>query len=190
MSPDLQEKQIGLCRHLAVPDISPWSWMSQKDFQAWARDNDSARPLSTEGLEPLPGWDTCLASDLPRAAKSAEALAGGIPVKQYPSLREVPFSRIPSPAPLPKGFFLFLSRLAWFFNLGNSEGRNGTFQRAEQAARFMDGLPQPRVLAVTHGFFMHALASELRRLGYSGRIPVTPEYGRVYVFSRKKKETV
>ena len=182
---DQTTKRIGLCRHFSIPDASSWKLMTAKCFNEWIRFNEKVHPEEGHPSSPLTGWDVCFTSDLPRAKETALVLASSIPVHIHSTLREVPFAPFHLPLILPKGTWLLLSRLHWLMGNKILENRKETFNRAEKAIELLEKASENNTLVVTHGFFMHVLIKKLRSLGYEGRIPLYPEYGKVYVFEKK-----
>jgi len=181
-SPELK-KTIGICRHFAFKDKSDWALMSAKGFNKWIEWNKSVFPDTTL-RHPLKGWDICLTSDLNRAKKTACMIVKDTPVKKEPLLREVPFYHLNIPLILPKGAWLFLSRLFWLLGLSASdiETKKQVKERAKKVSRILNKKKEKKILVITHGFFAHFLCCELKRLGFKGAIPAVPEYGKIYLF--------
>lgn len=176
---------LGLCRHFAFKDVSDWKLMSSRDFRDWIFWNENILPEENSGAS-LEGWDICFSSDLPRAKKTAEVLSRTIPLHIDAAFREIPFHPFSIPLILPKGAWLFLSRLIWLTGFRGSliEPKQKSLLRAKKAARFLSEKKESKILVVTHGFFMHLLTRELRCLDFSGSVPTVPKYGKIYMFTR------
>ena len=178
-------KRIGLCRHFPIPDVSSWKLMSSQKYREWIDFNKKILPEETFSTA-LNGWDICFSSDLPRAKKTAEVLASSIPVHYQNLLQEVAFHPFDLPLVLPKGAWLLISRLYWYFGGNAIETKKGSFLRAAAAADLLEKREENHILVITHGFFMHCLIKKLIPLGYKGSIPPYPEYGKVYLFEKNE----
>ncbi|MCK5706611.1 MAG: histidine phosphatase family protein [Candidatus Aureabacteria bacterium] len=179
-------KKIALCRHFPIPTISSWKFLSTNKFNDWIEKNKSVLPEETDSFSPLKAWDKCLSSDLPRAKKTASVLASNTIIEHTDILREVPFIPFSFPFILPFGAWLLLSRLRWLLIKNNKlETKQASLKRASIAIDLVFSQKENNILVVSHGFFIHLLSKELKKRGFEGSHPTTPEYGVPYVFEKK-----
>lgn len=180
--------KIGLARHYLIPHDRT-AILDAAGFAAWCGWYDEAsapiRPADTGHA-----WDLCWTSDLPRASRTAASLYRAEPC-ETPLLREVPFGAVSSRGRLPLLAWQALARIAWWRgHASQPETRDDTRVRAVRviesvlADERLAHLPDARVLIVAHGLILHVLATELRRRGFRGRLPLRPAGGVAYELER------
>ncbi|PYP78884.1 MAG: hypothetical protein DMD35_10385 [Gemmatimonadetes bacterium] len=180
--------KIALARHHLVPHRRT-AFVDAAGFSAWCAWYDAAcAPVLPD--TPSTDWDLCWTSDLPRAKRTAECLHDAVAC-ETPLLREVPFGVVASGGTLPLMVWQGLARIAWWSgHASQPETRRQTRARAAAVADVVLGddrlahRPDARVLIVAHGLFMHVLATELRRRGFRGGLPLRPAGGVPYELVR------
>ena len=152
-------------------------WIDIRGFVKWRRAYETAGivtgdapPRDLVALAARAG--SIVASDLRRAIESAERLAPGREVVISSLLRE----RVPKP-PALRGFRLPLIGWAlaygvrWLYRQMTSRRHvpAGELQRADDAARWLDGLASKNelIVVVTHASFRPLVAMSLEQLGWS-----------------------
>lgn len=176
--------RIGLARHFPVPHRRA-ERVHAEGFARWAAWYDTTESLAVRVDGESRPWDSCWSSDLARARLTAARLHDG-PVTETPLLREVPFGPVsPLDVALPLWAWQAVARVAWAVeHPSQPEGRSETRRRARDTVQaLLDARDGERVLVVAHGFYMHALAAELRRRGFRGRVPLRPVGGAIYEFA-------
>ncbi|ASS74256.1 phosphoglycerate mutase [Tumebacillus algifaecis] len=177
--------KIGLVRHFRVKKEYPTQLVTPSEVTKWLdeyefTDIDPA-PADLGGID----WGHCYASDLPRAAQTAEIIYDG-PITKLAGLREVR----PNPVTtrnikLPFMMWGLLVRVAWLLN-----HKSQPELRTEIEARLAGVLDHiieqgdEDVLIVSHAACMMFMQKELRKRGFSGPKLGTPQNGKLYVFER------
>jgi broad specificity phosphatase PhoE len=126
-----------------------------------------------------------LSSDLPRAAETAEAIAGGSQAIAFnPLFREVPNTRIGrgllGKLWAPADIWAFVRRCCWIMGIGECpEMPRDAWSRASTATVeiLKRGARQKDVILVSHGWFLTVLALHLRWRGLIERGPLLPRVG-------------
>jgi broad specificity phosphatase PhoE len=177
--------EIGVVRHFPVPHRR-YKWVTGKGFDEWIKWYDNEAEVKVlQSPEITDSWDYCYCSDMRRARITASTLYK-MDIVTRQDLREVPFAVFPFFLPLPVMAWKVLSRLGWWAYMGfQTESRDKSLKRSREVINsILKSHSGDRVLLVTHGFFMQYINKELLRSGFKGHIPIHPEGGSVYIFSR------
>lgn len=144
-------------------------------MEAWRTAYDAAGVLEVsappDALVRLAGEAAhVVASDLPRAVASAGRLAAGREIGTSALLREIPLAIPRWPTRLPLRAWGVLIGLGWGYRImRHTDATAAERARVAEAAEWLAGLAAggSMVLAVTHGAFRRALASQLLALGWT-----------------------
>jgi len=180
---------LGVARHFPVSH-NRFKVMNAQEFSHWIHWYDQeAQTTVLPFPEVSQDWDVCYCSNLERAVITASALYRK-PILFREALREVPFAPVLFPWPLPLMIWKILSRLGWWLDLPHQvETRMATRKRAESVlADIVNNHPGQRVLLITHGFFMQCLRRQVRELGFAGQMPLHPQGGTIYRFTREQTD--
>lgn len=170
---------IYFLRHFKVKDNSK-SWLNSEEFNQWVKSYDTFE-LEYNSVVLPKNIDKIYVSSQNRAIKSADFL--NLNYKINDLLVEVPIkSFIYSKFKLPKWLWLFVGRLAWFFNLKQLETKEETNERIENFIQNLD--MNSNILIISHGFFMILLLKKLKKIGYRGDIPRRIGNGKVYILEK------
>lgn len=170
---------IYFLRHFKVKDNSK-SWLNSEEFNQWVKSYDTFE-LEYNSVVLPKNIDKIYVSSQNRAIKSADFL--NLNYKINDLLVEVPIkSFIYTRFKLPKWLWLFVGRLAWFFNLKQLETKEETNERIENFIQNLD--MNSNILIISHGFFMILLLKKLRKIGYRGDIPRRIGNGKVYILEK------
>jgi len=176
--------EIGLMRHYRVKLAPPSKrFVPADEAMRWYADYDEA-PIEL-GEADLGGaaWERCVASDLPRAYGTAEAIFSGA-VERREELREVPLPIPRSRIKLPHAWWAVYARLSQRLDAG----ARADIRLAEERIRALfDELlagPERRILIVSHGALMMLMRAELVRRGFRGPAIGYPRHGKLYRFER------
>ena len=170
---------IYFLRHFKVKDSSS-SWLNSNEFDKWVKDYDTFE-LEYSDIVLSKNIDKIYVSSQNRAIKSADFL--NLNYKINDLLVEVPIkSFIYTKFKLPKWLWLFVGRLAWFFNLKQLETKEETNERIENFIQNLD--MNSNILIISHGFFMILLLKKLKKIGYRGDIPRRIGNGKVYILEK------
>lgn len=175
--------KIGLIRHFKVKRGFPGKMMlKQSELFQWL---DEYEKSDIEAGEPDLGgvdWKRCYASDIPRAAKTAEIIYKGN-IVQTPKLREiVPRPFFTQDLRLPFLVWPLLVKLAWMTNHDSQETRSGIEQRVANIIGEILAQGKEDALIVSHGAIMMFLRKELLARGFKGPKFGTPDNGKLYLF--------
>jgi len=164
-----------LIRHGRSAHVNGVGWIDAAGVRHWLAAYDAAG-IAAEDTPPagltrqVAGAEFLVASDLARAIESAERLAAGRPVLHSPLLRETAVD-VPAWVPLrwPVSVWLTCSRLQFGYRI--LRGIDAPVQerrRVASAAKWLTRLADEGspVVAVTHGFFRHLLATHLVASGW------------------------
>jgi len=170
---------IYFLRHFKVKDNSK-SWLNSEEFNQWVKSYDTFE-LEYNSVVLPKNIDKIYVSSQNRAIKSADFL--NLNYKINDLLVEVPIkSFIYTRFKLPKWLWLFVGRLAWFFNLKQLETKEETNERIENFIQNLD--MNSNILIISHGFFMILLLKKLKKIGYRGDIPRRIGNGKVYILEK------
>lgn len=170
---------IYFLRHFKVKDNSK-SWLNSEEFNQWVKSYDTFE-LEYNSVVLPKNIDKIYVSSQNRAIKSADFL--NLNYKINDLLVEVPIkSFINTKFKLPKWLWLFVGRLAWFFNLKQLETKEETNERIENFIQNLD--MNSNILIISHGFFMILLLKKLKKIGYRGDIPRRIGNGKVYILEK------
>lgn len=187
--------KIGLLRHFKTDHHFPRRCNSDTyNSEYWRYEKSSILPVPPENIPDTSDYDICFASTAPRAIETAEQVFR-FPdeIVTTPELIEVPLQTLfRSRFRLSMKFWHLINRMAWGFNSKKMpETRAQTKKRARQiiSKLLMNPLmdKEKNILLVTHGFFMVALQSELKRRGFKGQEFIRPEHGTLYQFEKTKE---
>jgi len=176
--------EIGLVRHFRVRLALPAKRLVAMDEVVRWFDAYDAAPIES-GAADLGGvaWERCVASDLPRAYGTAEAIFPGA-VERRAELREIPLSLPRTRIKLPFAWWAVCARLSYSFD---AEARAELRRAEERVGALFDELlagPERRILIVSHGALMMLMRAELARRGFRGPRIVYPRNGKLYRFAR------
>lgn len=170
---------IYFLRHFKVKDNSK-SWLNSEEFNQWVKSYDTFE-LEYNSVVLPKNIDKIYVSSQNRAIKSADFLNLNYKINNL--LVEVPIkSFIYTKFKLPKWLWLFVGRLAWFFNLKQLETKEETNERIENFIQNLD--MNSNILIISHGFFMILLLKKLKKIGYRGDIPRRIGNGKVYILEK------
>lgn len=170
---------IYFLRHFKVKDNSK-SWLNSEEFNQWVKSYDTFE-LEYNSVVLPKNIDKIYVSSQNRAIKSADFL--NLNYKINDLLVEVPIkSFIYTKFKLPKWLWLFVGRLAWFFNLKQLETKEETNERIENFIQNLD--MNSNILIISHGFFMILLLKKLKKIGYRGDIQRRIGNGKVYILEK------
>jgi broad specificity phosphatase PhoE len=170
---------IYFLRHFKVKDNSK-SWLNSEEFNQWVKSYDTFE-LEYNSVVLPKNIDKIYVSSQNRAIKSADFL--NLNYKINDLLVEVPIkSFIYTRFKLPKWLWLFVGRLAWFFNLKQLETKEETNERIENFIQNLD--MNSNILIISHGFFMILLLKKLKKIGYRGDIRRRIGNGKVYILEK------
>ena len=170
---------IYFLRHFKVKDNSK-SWLNSEEFNQWVKNYDTFE-LEYNSVVLPKNIDKIYVSSQNRAIKSADFL--NLNYKINDLLVEVPIkSFIYTKFKLPKWLWLFVGRLAWFFNLKQLETKEETNERIENFIQNLD--MNSNILIISHGFFMILLLKKLKKIGYRGDIQRRIGNGKVYILEK------
>ncbi len=180
-------EQIALCRHYPYDYSSDWVFMSSEKYNQWIDWGEKEKPFIINKRNEK--FEICYTSPLPRALETAKQISPEN-IRILKELREIPFRKFHIPIlKLPKIFWQFLSRLFWFLNIKKNtpETIKETKKRAEHAVKKIIGSSgkSKKILIISHGFFLNFIEKELRKMNYTGNMPTTPEYGKLYTYKLK-----
>ena len=171
---------IYFLRHFKVKDNSK-SWLNSEEFNQWVKSYDTFE-LEYNSVVLPKNIDKIYVSSQNRAIKSADFL--NLNYKINDLLVEVPIkSFIYTKFKLPKWLWLFVGRLAWFFNLKQLETKEETNERIENFIQNLD--MNSNILIISHGFFMMLLVKKLKKIGYTENISTKMSNGKVYILENK-----
>lgn len=183
--------RIGLLRHFPVVDGFPRGWRTSEELLAWLESYDRGEVMIGEfdlgGIE----WNVCVASDLPRARVTAEAVFRGGEIELTSLLREGRFASFGTGRlRLPVKLWEWVLRVAWLTGhrtqrACRDELRERVRMMAERLAKRAEEERQD-TLVVSHAGVMLYLSEELRRRGFIGPKMGIARHARVYVFDRKE----
>jgi broad specificity phosphatase PhoE len=171
--------RIILVRHGPSAHVHPGGVIDRLGVERW-RDAYDAAGIQTVGEPPGPVVQMAaeathiVASDLPRAIRSAERLAPQRPIHLSELLRESSIAIPHWPTRLPLHAWGMLMHLGWMYGVARGSDAYGPDRdRAVAAAELLAGLVADgsTALVVTHGVFRRLIAQQLVGRGWasSGR---------------------
>lgn len=171
---------IYFLRHFKVKDNSK-SWLNSEEFNQWVKSYDTFE-LEYNSVVLPKNIDKIYVSSQNRAIKSADFL--NLNYKINDLLVEVPIkSFIYTKFKLPKWLWLFVGRLAWFFNFKQIENKKETDKRVEDFIKNLD--INSNILIISHGFFMMLLIKKLKKSAYTGNISKSIKNRETYVLQKE-----
>ncbi|MDO3676677.1 histidine phosphatase family protein [Paenibacillus ehimensis] len=175
--------KVGLVRHYKVKKEYPSQFLiSAKELDQWFAEYDESDielgQTDLGGIE----WNRCYASDMPRAARTAEHIFDGT-ITQWKTLREVSPPSFRTKVRLPLMMWAVLIKTAWFMAPRSMPESLGHVRKRADAVldeifRQGDG----NVLIVSHAALMMTMRKALLARGFRGPKYDTPENGKLYVF--------
>ncbi|MFC3885142.1 histidine phosphatase family protein [Bacillus songklensis] len=178
--------KIGLVRHFKVKRGYPEKrFVTQKELFQWLDEYEASDIEVGETSLGSIEWKRCFASDLPRAAKTAETIYDGNIIKMK-ELREVQiYPLFKRDIKLPFLLYPILIRMAWLLKHKSQLERKADVEKRVKAI-LDDILSQSdeNILIVSHGALMMFMRKELLKRGFKGPKMKTPENGKLYVFEK------
>ncbi len=167
--------RIVLVRHGPSAHVDTRGSIDRDALQRWRDAYDAAGILADarppEALVRLASDAThVIASDLPRAIRSAERLAPERAIEVSDLLRESPLAIPRWPTRLPLMAWAMLIHIAWSYRIGRGTDESESDRaRAAAAADWLIGMVGDRSTAVvvTHGVFRRLLARHLSLRGWA-----------------------
>lgn len=174
-------KKIYLLRHFKVIDGCDKRVFNSHEIDVWV-DRYDTFDLDFFGVE-LPHIDEVFTSELSRAKRSAQYL--NLTYKSTDLLNEVSAKAfIDTKFKFPKMLWLLIGRMYWSFGwVKRSEKREETYERAKEVVDLLLKSNSKSIMTISHGFFMHIIAKELKKRGFNGIIDNHPKNGKIYMFS-------
>lgn len=176
--------KIGLVRHFKVKKGFPNNFLVTPDeVNQWVEEYDATD--IEEGEVDLGGvdWKRCYASDLPRAARTAELIYSGN-IIQTEKLREVrPYPFFAGKIKLPMIVWGILVKVAWMIDHKSQVERTADINKRIGAV--LDEIlaqGDDDVLIVGHAACMMFMRQELIRRGFKGKNTGTPKNGKLYIY--------
>jgi broad specificity phosphatase PhoE len=159
--------------------------LTSRELHQWLDEYDASDVEPTDVDLGATRWDSCYASPLYRAYKTAETIYDG-EVIQMEALREVrPDPILNNDVRLPFIAWPLLLRLAWFVNhASQTEGRADVERRVANVLDDILARGGQEILIVSHGGIMAFLRKELLRRGYFGPKFGIAENATLYVFEK------
>ncbi len=175
-------KKIYLLRHFRVLDISDKKVFNSKEIDIWVERYDTF-DLDFHSVD-LPQIDEVITSELERAKRSAQHL--NLTYKSTNLLNEVSAKAcIDTKLKFPKILWLIIGRVYWSLGLvKRSEKKEETLERAKKVVDIFLASDARNIMAVSHGFFMIVLVSELKKRGFEGNMDIHPKNGKLYSFAK------
>jgi broad specificity phosphatase PhoE len=169
-------------RHFKVDDKCHKLVFNSKEIDIWVDKYDQFS-LIVKDIE-LPYIDKVYTSDLDRAKRSAKHLKVDFESNQL--FNEVSTKAfINTNLKFPKIIWLIAGRVLWSLGfIKKSESKKQTYKRAKEAIDFLLKSNHEYVMIISHGFFMRALADELKHRNFEGKIDKAPKNGKIYTFTK------
>lgn len=182
--------RIGLIRHFPVNHPMPAGWMTAAEIHAWRQRYDETEVTVVTVELGTTTWERCLSSDLERAYVTAKAVFAG-EIERTPLLREPHLAEFRTGAlRLPPSGWRWALRLAWLTGHRSQRAARDDFARRVKAVADLFESDERDTLVVSHAGMMAFLRRELMKRGFVGPKFGTADHGRLYVFERKRVETV
>jgi broad specificity phosphatase PhoE len=167
--------RIVLVRHGPTACQHASGLLNRDGVLRWREAYDAAGIAADRPPEPLMHLASqathIIASDIPRAIRSAESLAPARKIIRSELLRETPLAIPRWPTRLPLGIWEGLVHLCWSYRILRGTDVNDTERgRAAAAADWLTTLvaEDSTALVVTHGVFRRVLANQLLARGWTG----------------------
>ncbi len=143
------------------------AWYTSEQFTEACMKYDQA-PIMKEGYS-IPGekYSSYYISALPRTRETAQNIFGEKDYISTDLINEVPLSAsFNTGAKLPLLFWNVTGRLQWYFN--NRRQKESKLETEKRTKQFVKMLMEKNedCVVVTHGFFMHTLVAELKKVHF------------------------
>lgn len=177
--------KIGLVRHFKVSRGYPnTKYISRNELLQWMEEYEAS------DVEPIPvdlgatKWSRCIASDIPRAVRTAREIYPGEPALTK-DLREVPFQ-----PPFKRNiklngtlWYTLISIGIFLSHRSQPESRRDIVKRVKNVIADVTAEGED-TLIVSHGAIMQYLRRELLRRGFKGPKIQLSINGKLYVFEK------
>jgi broad specificity phosphatase PhoE len=164
----------------------PTGWRTAADLQSWLERYDQAEtPVAAFDLGGV-DWQACLASDMPRARITADAVFRG-QIEHTALLREATFAPFRTGnLRLPVWMWQWFLRLCWLTGHRSQRTCRDEFQaRVLAVANRLTGAEQD-TLVVSHAGTMAYLSVQLRRRGFAGPKLRLAKHATAYVYEKSR----
>jgi broad specificity phosphatase PhoE len=178
--------KVGLVRHFKVKRGYPdKKFVTHKELFQWLDEYEASDIEVGETDLGSVEWKRCFASDLSRAAKTAEIIYDG-DIMKMKELREVQiYPLFKRNIKLPFLLYPVLIRLAWLMkHKSQLESKSDVEKRVKAVLDDILSQSDEDVLIVSHGALMIFMRKELLRRGFKGPKFKTPENGKLYLFEK------
>lgn len=176
--------RIGLIRHFPVDQQLPTGWKTAADLIDWRERYDLAAAIACEADLGAGGWQSCLASDLPRTMFTAQTIFAG-ELESCALLREHQFAQFGTGnLRLPVWVWQWVVRLSWLTGHRSQRACRDEFRQRVLAAADRLCAQVGDTLVVSHAGMMAYLSAELRRRGFTGPKLYIPKHATVYTYER------
>ncbi len=158
--------KIIIIRHGKV--IYNWNkWYTSEEYDQACEEYGEAPIVAERYKVPDIEYQNIIISGLSRTRKTAENLHVNGELKKTSLINEVPLkSSVDTKLKLPLWYWNISGRLQWFFNSPRQEEKRiETRKRARQFAKILIK-ENKDCLVVTHGFYMHTLLDEMKKVGF------------------------
>ena len=158
--------RVVIIRHAEVNFRWSRQCTSEKFDSEWRKYDHSLIKNVTYSIPPIE-YRRIYVSELRRSRDTAKILFPDGTDFESGLINEVPLkSSFDTKVNMPLWFWNLTGRLQWFVNSGRQvEGRRQTRERAKEFVE-MIGNDDMDVAVVTHGFFMHTLLKEMKKVGF------------------------
>lgn len=158
--------KIIIIRHGKV--IYNWNkWYTSEEYDQACKEYDEAMIVAERYKVPDIEYQNVIISGLSRTRDTAENLHVNGELKKTSLINEVPLkSSVDTKLKLPLWYWNISGRLQWFFNSPRQEEKR--IETRKRARRFAKILIKENkdCLVVTHGFYMHTLLGEMKKMGF------------------------
>ena len=158
--------KIIIIRHGKV-NYSWNKWYTSEEYDQACGEYDEAPIVEERYKVPDIEYKSIIISGLPRTRETVEFLHVNAKLKSTDLINEVPLkSSRDTKFKLPLWYWNISGRLQWFLNNPRQdESRIETRKRARRFAKILIK-ENKDCLVVTHGFYMHTLVSEMKKMGF------------------------
>ena len=176
--------RIGLLRHFPVVEPLPSGWRTAGELHEWRERYDAAEvqlgKFELGGID----WGACVASDLPRAKRTAAEVFPG-EIEHTELLREAEFAPFQTGnLRLPVLAWRWMIRGAWITGHNSQRACRDDLRRRVQTMADRLSAAEEDTLVVSHAGMMLYLSTELRRRGFSGPKLRIAKHAVAYVYER------
>jgi broad specificity phosphatase PhoE len=163
----------------------PTGLLTARDLMHWREQYDVADIEHARLDAHEVPWVRCIASDLPRAVRTAQQLFAGS-IEQTPLLREPHIQQFDTGAlRLPQTAWKWALRLSWLTGHRSQRMARDDFQaRMNEFEASVLRTANVDTLVVSHAGVMMFLRARLIRLGFQGPRFRMAEHGKLYLFER------